>query len=220
MNKFKNPLTPLFPNPVNIDRPIQELQVALAGLGWIEKSFGRSFMTMKTSKGKFDTSTKSYPHVWQGDDGAGRVLDFLEVMPNDNLRAQSFFRIEDPQSITDWQPTADTSYQVPVSLIVWYNYKEIDASLTYPFIEILKGQVMNLLRNYTFADPYSNLAVQQVYENYANVWSGYSMNEIKDKDLTYPFGGFRIAMQINFREDCLAANSYGLPDYPYPIPTP
>jgi len=128
MISFKNPLVPLIVDPVNIDTPIQEMQQALAvGLPWLQKSFGRSWESVKK-----DTDGKiwTYPEVWQGPND-----DLMNCMPNDNLKSQSFFRVEEPIQVTQYDFQGFSRMNASVSIIFWFNLQVIDPDLDYRFIE-------------------------------------------------------------------------------------
>lgn len=192
-NSFKSPLTPQISDPKNIDRPIQELQSALATLSWLDKSFGRSWESFRNnSKGQKIT----YPQVWQGPD-----LDLLDCLPNDNLKSQSFFWVNDPVTNTAFVPFQYNRYSAPVSLIVWFNYKRIDPSVDYPFLEVLKSDVQGKITN-AILSAYTEVKILSVTEKVANVFRGFSINDVGQQELIYPYGGFRIELSLSWQEDC------------------
>jgi hypothetical protein len=195
-NRFKNPLVPLIEEPVNIDRPIQEMQQALAGLGWLEKSFGRAYESYKTMTGPLGTTTKVYPEVWQG---VGK--DLLEVLPNDNLKSQSFFRLHEPQEVIDYVMDGYSMMRATVSIIFWFNLKEIDPTIDYRYIELLKGQVQRVLTTMLFS-PDSSLKVSRIFDTADRVFETYDLSNVRDQELVHPFGGFRFEVELTYREDC------------------
>jgi hypothetical protein len=201
MNSFKNPLIPLITTPVNIDRPIQEIQVELSTMGWLEKSFGRSWLAVKSSPGIFTNKKLYYPHVWQGFTDDDKPRDLLEVLPNDNIKSQSFFRVNDPVVLTEYVPDGDSIYTANTDIIFWFNLRRIDPSIDYPFVELLKGQVMRKLSDMLFS-PDSSLKVLRIWEGAQNVFKGYDITDLKDQELVYPWGGFRVECEITYREDC------------------
>jgi hypothetical protein len=210
MSSFKNPTVPLITNPVNIDRPIQEIQIALSSLGWLDKVFGRAWLAYKSSHGKRGAPpAKQYPHVWQGLNEDGSNKDLLEVLPNDNLKSQCFFKVEDPINLVEFVPNGDSVFRAVTSIIFWFDLKKIDPTIDYPFVELLKGQVMRKLSNMTFA-PSSNLNVLRIWEGAANVFRGYDISELKDQELVYPRGGFRFECDLFYREDC-PYDAYNVP---------
>lgn len=202
MNSFKNPLTPLIANPVNIDRPIQEIQIALSALGWLEKSFGRAFLAYKSSHGTFgDKKQKQYPHVWQGFTTDGKPMDLLEVLPNDNLKSQSFVKVDEPIQVTDYVAGGWSLMTATISIIVWFNLREIDPTINYDFTELLAGQVQRALTNITLS-PGAELQILRRWETAKNVFKDYDITELKDQELVYPRGGFRFECTLVYQEDC------------------
>jgi hypothetical protein len=201
MNKWKSPDVPLISVPVNIDRPIQEIQIALAGLSWLERSFGRSWLALKmlpTSTGK---RIVYYPQVWQGFNEEGKPRDMLEVLPNDNIKSQCFFKINDPVTVTEFVPNGDSQMRAILDIIFWFNYKALDDTIDYPFIELLKGQAQRVLAGMSFS-PDSFLSIVRIWEGAANVFKGYDMTDVHDYNLVYPWGGFRFECELTYREDC------------------
>lgn len=193
MNSFKNPLVPIITNPVNIDRPIQALQQSLATLPWLAKSFGRSFESFRK-----DSANKvwTYPEVWQG---AG--IDLLNAMPNDNLNSQSFFKVEDPIEVIDYEPNRYSKMKARVSIIFWFNLKLIDPDLDYRYVELLKGQAQRVITESAQTHD-SSFAITRIWETAVEVFRGYTMDLFTDQALVHPFGGFRFETALTFNEDC------------------
>lgn len=193
MNSFKNPLTPLITDPVNLDRPIQELQVQLSTLGWLEKSFGRAYNSYSV-----DPNGKKliYPEVWQG-----LGMDLLNVMPNDNLKSQSFFKVEEPIITKEWQPDGFSLMAAKVSIIFWFNLKEIDPTIDYRYIEFLKGHAQRKITEVSFS-PMSSIEIQNVYDTAEQVFKGYDMAKSTAELFSHPYGGFRFETELIYLEDC------------------
>lgn len=194
MNSFKDPLTPLIENPVNIDRPIQSLQQKIATLGWVSKSFGRAYESRKVNQATKQVSV--YPQVWQG-----LGMDLLEVLPNDNLQSQSFFKVEEPIECIRYRDGAWNTMQARVSLIFWFNLERIDPNIDYSYAELLKGQVQRLLTNHTF-DTGDGIRILRTWETAKNVFAGYTLQEVRDQELVYPYGGFRFECEMFYIENC------------------
>lgn len=192
---YKQPLVPLIDNPVNIDTPIQEMQQALAaGLPWLSKSFGRSWESFrKDPKGK----TWIYPEVWQGPN-----LDLISVMPNDNLDSQSFFRVEDPITVTDYSSNMYNRMNAIVSIIFWMNLKYIDPDLTYRYVEVLKAQAQRVITETGLSN--GTFTINRTWEGAANVFRGYTFDPTSDESfaLMHPYAGFRFECGLNYVENC------------------
>lgn len=199
MNSFKNPLVPLIVTPVGIDIPIQSLQVKLGALGWLEKSFGRSWIAVRQDNaGKVIT----YPEVWQGMTG-GKDRDLLDVMPNDNLKSQSFFKVEDPIDSLLYAQNEHMKKGATVNIIFWFNLREIDKTLDYRFIETLKSTAERAIVNHTFsAASQASIEIVRSWEDVGNVFRGYTFDAVKQQELIHPFGGFRIETRLTWTENC------------------
>ncbi len=192
-NSFKNPLIPLIVNPVNIDRAIQNVQVSLSEMGWLEKCFGRAYNSYKRD---VVSRPSIYPEVWQG---LGK--DLLNVLPNDNLKSQSFFKVEEPIEVLEYNPNGFSLMKATVSIIFWFNLKEIDDTADYRFIELLKGRTQRLLTAGDYAGTFS-LEVKRVYDTPEQVFRGYDINKIPAETLIQPYGGFRFETEFVYVEDC------------------
>jgi hypothetical protein len=194
VNSFKNPLVPLIDNPVNIDRPIQEMQQALAaGLPWLAKAFGRSW---ESSRKDPDGRIWIYPEVWQG---AGE--DLLNVMPNDNLKSQCFFRVEDPIEVIDYTPDNFNFMKADVSIIFWFDLRVIDPDLDFRYTELLKGMTQRILTE-TSLSASGTFQIRRTWENADNVFRGYTIDKTRNQELIHPYAGFRFECDLFFYENC------------------
>lgn len=202
-NSFKHPIIYTIETPVNIDRPIQELQHAFTALPWLEKIYGRTYLSYRSdSKGKLIT----YPEAWQGVEGVKpRTRDLINVMPNDNLNSQIFFRVDDPINVLNYAPDNRNQMRATLQIIVWFNLdfinKTLDSPLTYRYTEILKSQIQQAITSCQFT-PYSSITVLRVYEEAENVFRGYTIDKVKQQELVHPWGGFRFECELTYQEDC------------------
>lgn len=192
MNSFKNPLTPLVPNPVNLDVPTNELQLSLSGIPWIEASFGRAWrVPRKETNGKIIY----YPEVWQGE---GK--DLLNVMENDNLAAHCFWYFPDPANINNWNNGLYSRIERPAHLFVLFNLDKINPAATYRFTEELKRDLLDKLRNTRLSS--ATLTVNRVFEQASQVFNVFTINEAENQTFVHPWGGFRIECLLNYTEHC------------------
>lgn len=200
MNSFKSPLTPQITNPVGIDRPIQELQNTIAALGWIEKSFARAYTSYR-----HDIPTNKliiYPEVWQGRTGSGNHdADMLNVMPNDNLKSQSFIKVDDPTSTVERVSNGKSRMGVTIQIIIWFDIRQIDKTVPYRFTEVLKAQAQAAIANCQLTKE-SSVSILRIYEEADNVFRGYTIDKVKNQELVHPFGGFRFECSLLYVEDC------------------
>lgn len=198
MNSFKDPLVPLIADPVNIDRPIQVIQGALGALPWIAKSYGRAYESFKR-----DVNGKKtvYPQVWQGPG-----LDLLEVMPNDNLTSQSFFKVEEPIEVREYRADGFSTMRARVSAIFWFNLERVDPNKNYLYAEVLKADVQRILSTIMLNEG-DSIKILRTWERASSVFAGYTLDETRDQELVYPFGGFRFELEVNYLENCNALSS-------------
>ena len=169
----KNPLVHIIADPKGLDLAIQNIQVALNQISWLEKSFGRAIEVDKK------------PLVFQ------EGKDYYPTMANDALKSFSFFRANRERSAENYEWNV-TSYfeETIVDLIVWGNMKKIDTTKNYPFKEELLIDVLKVLKND------SNILIRRIWdERPEDVFSNY---EIDDSKLMYPFFGFRIEMNLRY----------------------
>lgn len=196
MNSFKHPLTPLITDPVGIDKPIQDIQTAIATIPWIEKSFGRTWQAYKT----VDKKEIVYPETWQGTD-----KDLLDVMPNDNVNAQSFITVGEPFRIPNYNKRNFNRVTGIINIIVWFNLERLVDTVDYRFTEILKLEVLRTLNEMTFKAE-AGITVNQIWEQANNVFAGFTIDRLKQQELVHPFGGFRFECQLTYLEDCPAVS--------------
>lgn len=194
MNSFKNPLTPLIESPVGIDKPIQDIQIAMATIPWIEKSFGRTWQAYKLVNKKEVT----YPETWQG-----TGLDFLDVMPNDNLNAQSFITVGEPFRIPVYNKRNYNRVTGIINIVVWFNLKNLVSVVEYRFTETLKLQILRTLNEMTFQAE-AGITINQIWEQANNVFAGFTIDRLKQQELVHPYGGFRFECSLTYLEDCPA----------------
>jgi len=189
---YKNPTVPLITNPVNLDAAIQDVQVKLAnGLSWLDASFGRAY----TGSRKVENKDVFYPEVYQG------KKEYLDVSPNDNLIAQSFFDLKDPQEFERMGLYQDGQFTSNISIIFWMNLDRVKKAGTYTyshrFTEELKAQILNVLKLHC-----PNFILNKIYEEADEVYRGYTMDHVKQQTLKHPFAGFRFEGQLIFNEQC------------------
>lgn len=199
-NSFKNPFMSAIADPTGIDKPIQELAINLASLGWLQKSFGRAWTSQrKDSSGK----TILYPEIWQGMEESGQDRDLLNVMPNDNLKSQSFFKVDDPVEVLEYSQNLFFLKAAPVSIIFWCDLRAINKTLDYRFIEILKQQMTDKIKRFTFSqESGASIDILRTWEEPANVFRGYTIVAPDAQELVHPYAGFRIECRLTFREAC------------------
>jgi len=121
-------------------------------------------------------------------------------MPNDNLKSQSFFRMEEPIAITDYAFQRFSRMTATVSIIFWFNLKVIDPDLDYRFIELLKGHAQQVITGTYCSD--ATFTIKRIWEGANNVFKGYTIDQFQNQELIHPYGGFRFECDLNFQENC------------------
>lgn len=189
---LKNPTATAYPAPVDLDAAIEALRLGMAGISWLEKSFGRARMIARNSPDK-KTAIKE-PMVYQGGG------EYYPCLPNDALKSYSFFRVNGSRQLMDYAQSSPGLYaSAPVDLIVWANLKQINPAKDYIFTEELIRET--LMKINTFSEV---LSITRVWDDKAeDIFSGYTIDERQRELLMYPYQGFRIEMVLQFSVMCL-----------------
>lgn len=188
---LKNPTVVTIPDPIGIEAAIQSLQLSLASLTWLTKSFGRAWTMPRTEGGK----TVYEPMVYQGNN------EYYPTLPNDALNAFSFWRVNGGRTNKEWSsqmnPGANYIFEDPVDLIVWFNMKKVDPDKNYVFKEALIRDVLNRLTRF------SRVSVVRVWDDkIEDIYRGYTLQEKHRDLLMYPYGAFRIEIILGYQFIC------------------
>ena len=182
-----NPTIPVISNPIGIDKPIQEIQIALsAGLPWLKKSFGRAWMySERDPSGK----VQKYPKCYCGGN------DYLNVLPNDQLISQSFFSVRSPEKVENFNREGGGNHKTrEVSIIFWGNLKKIDGSKSYIYTEELKKQVEMILIQHENIQ-----SINAYYDEKADdIFAPFTLNDVEGQYLVYPLTGFKFDVTIKY----------------------
>jgi len=186
---YKTPNIPLIPNPIGLDYAIQQIQIKLGGISWLDYSFGKSIRIEHEPDSK-----KYFPAVYDGSS------EYFSVEFNDNLQAQSFFIAGDGKMI-DFEENQYNTWKYDLDLVVWWNYKKIDPIKDFLFIEELKRDVVSVLsRGIPGID--ITYEVEGVTEDFYKIFKEYSFTEAQRQYIMHPFGAFRISGTVKFDEQC------------------
>ena len=189
-----------YPNPTintggstGLNAAIESIRSSLAGLSWMEKSFGRAWTFTEMNA---EQKSVKIPKVFVGktDSGDG---EYHNVLPNDFLKGQSFIRMDGPEEWKQFNRFEGSMKSRKISVIIWVNLKEIDSSKNYIFTDELKDQVEDLLKGNAFTasmDGYYDEKPEEIFE-------GYTIDE-KSQYLMYPYAGMRFVLTINYPEVC------------------
>jgi hypothetical protein len=189
---YQVPPIPIPPNPVFLDKAIEEIQVLLGTLPWLTHSFGRSYIKLEM----IDGSSRRTPMVYKGNS------EYLPVEFNDNLQAQSFFEVGSQQILGEYDQFDLNYYTVPTSVIFWANLKKIDSVKgdDYYFAEQLKKDVRDLLRNNTFA--YPQIEITSIDEDIDAIFNNYSFEQLNKQYFSYPYVAFKFNFDLQMYEEC------------------
>lgn len=199
---YKNPSIPVIAIPIGLDAVIQSLQQDLATLTWLDKSFGRAWeFKEKGADGKIIKVPKAYM-------GKG---EYHNVLPNDNLKAQSFISVRGNERWDlDYTRASDNGLERDLSCIFWFNLKKIDPTKDYIFTELLKKDVEKVIKANKYVKLISNYydeRVEDVFDGYVDGSQGgaYSIDDHKTQYLMYPYSGFRFDFTVAYWEVCTNA---------------
>lgn len=124
--------------------------------------------------------------------------EYLNVLPNDFLKAQSFIKMNGPENWEQFNRFEGSMKSRKISVIFWVNLKYIDVSKNYIFIDVLKNQVEDILRTH----PNTGTIDAYYDERAEDVFDGYSIQDVDTKYLMYPYSGFRFDLTVNYPEEC------------------
>ncbi len=188
------PIEHIIANPVLLDKEIAAIQVQMKNLSWLEISFGRAFKQFKLVNG----TKVSFPAIFQALD-----KDFYNAFPNDNIKSYSFVFV-DPTVITEFNVKRIHNIEHDISIIVFFDLKLIDNTLTYRFTEKLKEDVIFVLSN---LGP-NRLQINNITDDVEEVFSDFSISEIKSEFLKLRFGAFKFDCTIFYKNDNCALNIF------------
>lgn len=191
---YNNPDIPVIATPTGLDTVIESIRVALSSLTWLEKSFGRGWELKE--KG-IDNKIKKIPKVFVGTNTSGEG-EYLPVLPNDFLKAQSFIAAKGPEEWDQFNRFDGSMKSRRLSIIFWVNLKLIDQTKNFIFIDQLKTDVEKILSHH------SSVAKMIAYydEKVEDVFYGYSIEDVDTQYLMYPYSGMRFDILVNYPEVC------------------
>jgi hypothetical protein len=188
---LKNPSVPTLVSPIGVDRAIQTLQLALAAIPWLQKSFGRA----QTMPRQVLNEKRIEPMVYQG------TSEYYPVLPNDTLQSYSFWRITGARGAESYAANLNTGgkffFKDPADLIVWVDLKAVDPTKDYIFREELIRDVLNILNRDT------NVQVVRVWDDKVDdIYKGYTLFPLHRDLLMYPYTAFRIEAFLSYQFEC------------------
>lgn len=189
------------PNPTGLDRVIANMQAKLkANVSWLQCIYGRALIepqkvTKEENENRFASLGIGLGKEIKFPMFIGKNLEPINLMPNDNLRAYSFFLQRDPALFPEFVVGDNMlNVQQPISFICWANLVKIDPSRKYRFTEELKRDLLTELRkSYDFA-------LTGMYETHEKVFEGCTITEGYKQYCKPPYWAIRIDANITFNE--------------------
>lgn len=183
--------------PKRIDVPITELQNSISEIIWMEKSFGRAVVSRKIQ----NEQEYIYPSCF-----VAEGYDHANLLLNDNWDAYSFMLATGVEEIVDYIEETRNTFEREVDLIVWLNLERIQDRRDI-YIEELKDEVINKIKTTRFRSVEPELTVLdceviRIEDRAEEIFREFSLKLAESKYLFYPYGGFRITMNITFIEGC------------------
>ena len=193
-----NAKAPIIDGAIMLDRVIGRIQSGLVdGVPWLDVAFGRAQRLTKMQSGRRIITPNVFCGGWNGHG----PNDYLEVSPDGKIGNFSFFAVEDPQTLSagPWARTVT----VPFGLIVWFDLRRVYGQASNRNTERLKADVLAVLegKNGWHLDA-GRVTITRCYEQFENIYRGYSLSEIDNQFLMHPYGGFRFEGVLMFDEYC------------------
>lgn len=175
-------------NPVLIERLFNDVQQALIdGLDWLDLAYGKAERIIQRTQ----RNERTYIPAWYLDG-----MDYENLLPDDRKGNYAFFTVEDNMSVEAAQGRpARISGQC--SLIVWLDQRTMTNEWGK---EYARNSVISILT--ALNTDSGHLQVQSVFERAESVFSGFTLDEVENQYLTYPYCGFRFVCQYSIRQDC------------------
>ena len=194
-------------DPVLLDKILQDMQKSLMNrLKWLNYAFGRVY---KLVEHRPDGNKFIYPAMYSGNG------EYVSLLPNDNFGNFSWFDIYDPQKITEVVQSLP-QYTFSGAIIFWYDLSSIYEDETVMHTEEVKDEIIRVLTTPGLITTTGKLVINDIYERFENIYSGYSIEKIynnytykgegiQDIDkqfFMYPYAGIRIEFTLTTRELC------------------
>lgn len=181
-------------SPALIDRHIATLNVKLDTLSWLTTPYGRVQRVQQERSG----AQYVFPGVYVGSTGRG---NYLNLLPDANLGCYSYWEIQDPERLINWDDSAMTRMEADFGLVVWFDFRKL-----YPsdwqgrLVSNVVTQVVEVLE--TGGVSTGSIQINSFSYSAENIYRGYTHREIDRQFLFKPYGGFRIDGTLIYVEPC------------------
>lgn len=198
---------PMKKNPVLLDKIIQDIQTKLKEkLTWLDYAFGRAYKLVQhqDNGGKF-----IYPAAYIGNS------DYISLLPDDNYGNFCWFDIYDSQKVINVVQSTP-QFTISGAIIFWFNLDSIFSDNDAMYTEEIKDEIIRVLSTPGIIKQTGKLAINEIYERFENIYSGYSIEKIYNsyqysgQDIQsldkmffmHPYSGLRFEFTITTRELC------------------
>lgn len=198
---------PMKKNPVLLDKIIQDIQTQLKEkLTWLDYAFGRAYKLVQhqDNGGKF-----IYPAAYIGNS------DYISLLPDDNYGNFCWFDIYDSQKVINVVQSTP-QFTISGAIIFWFNLDSIFSDNDAMYTEEIKDEIIRVLSTPGIVKQTGKLAINEIYERFENIYSGYSIEKIYNsyqysgQDIQsldkmffmHPYSGLRFEFTITTRELC------------------
>ena len=198
---------PMKKNPVLLDKIIQDIQTKLKEkLTWLDYAFGRAYKLVQhqDNDGKF-----IYPAAYIGNS------DYISLLPDDNYGNFCWFDIYDSQKVINVVQSTP-QFTISGAIIFWFNLDSIFSDNDAMYTEEIKDEIIRVLSTPGIVKQTGKLAINEIYERFENIYSGYSIEKIYNsyqysgQDIQsldkmffmHPYSGLRFEFTITTRELC------------------
>ena len=198
---------PMKKNPVLLDKIIQDIQTKLKEkLTWLDYAFGRAYKLVQhqDNGGKF-----IYPAAYIGNS------DYISLLPDDNYGNFCWFDIYDSQKVINVVQSTP-QFTISGAIIFWFNLDSIFSDNDAMYTEEIKHEIIRVLSTPGIVKQTGKLAINEIYERFENIYSGYSIEKIYNsyqysgQDIQsldkmffmHPYSGLRFEFTITTRELC------------------
>ena len=198
---------PMKKNPVLLDKILQDIQTKLKEkLTWLDYAFGRAYKLVQhqDNGGKF-----IYPAAYIGNS------DYISLLPDDNYGNFCWFDIYDSQKVINVVQSTP-QFTISGAIIFWFNLDSIFSDNDAMYTEEIKDEIIRVLSTPGIIKQTGKLAINEIYERFENIYSGYSIEKIYNsyqysgQDIQsldkmffmHPYSGLRFEFTITTRELC------------------
>jgi len=203
---MKYPRIPTF-NLEGIDGKIQILQTIIAdNLSWIQYSFGKCERHEKIVNDKKEV----YPVCF-----VDNKTDPIDVRPNDEYEAYSFWDVKDPGRIL--YPNDESEYAIrkyaiweyDVSLIIWANIKRINSLAYNETKSQMRQDIVDILETKLLGNDVTFWSGEIFERDISQVFAGFDLSN-DENVIKWPYVAFRINGTVRFKRLCPVNNTYSV----------